>query len=1649
MAFSDDTIGFYLQVQNELSPELRKAEKDYYRLTKSIEKLNERASKSATKGFDQLANVVEAFRELPKEAARGYTGALKTLRARIKPIVQPITVKVTIDYDVAVKKSTKGLLSQVGGAISGGRSGMSVSPKSLIGINSAVRKTVARLLNDAEVRLVPTIPLKRNKYFDTGVSLRQFYKDQVQPPDFMGAFQRLPRFQSGGVVPGHGNLDEVLALLTPGEVVLPTNVVSGLQDATSKTPLAPKMAEAVSELQNLNKALQKLYALQAQGDPKAQANIAFVVDLMGKQLVESNKVMGQLPSDVQTVFQAALTDASKMVADAVSGTPHSPSATVPSPRSSRKKFEFAGLEDITSVLESKEVALPKDVVEHIRAATSRAAEAKDVGVALANIENLSRTMDKLQDIKSLGLDPDAQTKMNKVMAAAVAELERAKLLGKALPLNVQRYFIPAFQRATQWAGRFNEEITETSEVVGAADVRFLAMGKALEGTHNLFSQLYSGVSQTFTAAQGEQIEDFVTNYNRANTVWGVTRERLRGLKQEGIALSAKWKGLAPTAFAEVVDHLAAQKFNPDEAHKYAGAIAAVGVATGTATESIEKFTDMAVRTGSLTEAQLTDVFGSIVNLSDAGLKAAGDLFDETTRATQAMGRTFWNQNAEMQKSTMTTMAQIAASLPRGFQDMSDDVLSLVGRAAAGTVEANELAVNAFGVGSKQIQEMLAAGQYEPLLRMLTDKFQQAGDEMGAADLASKLGLEIAGTNLLGLGEALTTARPQLDAVGKSLVATGTGTEVINERLERSTTLWERFSTNLIKSIGGFSMFGVMGVEVIDVFKEINPQWILSIGYLGQFGGGAVKAAGSLVTRFIPALAGMLKGLALAPLRFMGLVKAAAVVAPATQAVGGAAGAAVGPTRSLGESISALGHGIGGFAKGVATGLGQAILGFMQGLSAGVMALLPAIQALGATMLTGVGALGFAALVGGVLALAGAIRLAAPGLEVFAGIIKHVVSAIADVAKQIIVTVGDVFIGAITSLKEMFGMLVGLDPSQMIASAGALLLLGPGFISLGSGLAAAGAGMLLASPGVLAFAGAMSVLGGLGTGGTFGSVIEQLASAFIVDETIMKQALTSIWATAEFMGAFGLAAGAVSVAAAGAVVGQAVGAVVTFFSKRSPLARLAESGKDIVSTVTSLTSSFNLDPKKVMELYWVTGTVEEAGRFMKGFAAVQGSVQMVAVKGAVVDWVLGIFGKGSPLAGLAERGKTIADTVKTLASSLTFKPEDFKKLTGVNEIVEAAAEFMTNYTAIQSNVRMVAVKGEVMDWVIGLFTSAESPMVALAKRGTEIIETVKTLVNAFATYDPASLQKVSGTVKSVADFTVDYARISSSLGEVAPGRLSQYADVVLKYWVGGESPMVKLANESATMVGTIGTLTHNFAALQDQMKGKPKLATEAISAAAEIVKGFNPLAQAVQESGSLISSLADGWIFSGPMAKIKANLPAFTQSLVLITGTLNTAFEGFSTEVLTRVERGIAVSQIALQGVVSMSTQLGPVADILTRASERSLAIQKASPGVVKALRSILSTAASVTETVNLQQPSLAPRVTPAAIQQAVSVQLDPNTTDQKVHERLGETNTLLGQMVQLLQQATTGDRSALAAAGGGTRSSGPGRETSELAAGRF
>ena len=184
---------------------------------------------------------------------------------------------------------------------------------------------------------------------------------------------------------------------------------------------------------------------------------------------------------------------------------------------------------------------------------------------------------------------------------------------------------------------------------------------------------------------------------------------------------------------------------------------------------------------------------------------------------------------------------------------------------------------------------------------------------------------------------------------------------------------------------------------------------------------------------------------------------------------GAESSGSGILAGIGKGLGALGGGLGKLGGGI----GKGIKGILVGLAEGIVAL-------GTAVASGVGALGLAALAGIILAIAIALRIAAPAIKEFAPVLMKLAEQIGIVAGVI----GGIFIEGIKAIPAILGAIGGIigqigesivniitavtSSIERLAKIDGMNLLsvGAGLLSISAGLAAFGAANAIAGVGNL-------------------------------------------------------------------------------------------------------------------------------------------------------------------------------------------------------------------------------------------------------------------------------------------------------------------------------------------------------------------------------------------------------------------------------------------------------------------------------------------------------------------------------------------------------------------------------------------------------
>lgn len=288
MSFSDETLGFYFQVEDRSSKTMAKAVSNYESAVETLEKLNKRVHKITTATVNDFHSMFAGLEDFPDRLGDLYGKAVKKIQAEMKPITQKVVLDVS---GIATKQFSK-----------------------------LIQGAVFEALSKVQLRVSATMPLKKNSLFDSEKSLKAAYSTQIQPADMKGGFQ-VPKFATGGIVGGPGTpggVDNVLAWLTKGEMVLPVDATKNLLDAygqllknngkyTKASIEFTKKADAfgfwTSEIENAMKGIDAARRAGEAGlDPNANLKIADGIKLINDNYTQMKMLVEQSDDEIKKVM---------------------------------------------------------------------------------------------------------------------------------------------------------------------------------------------------------------------------------------------------------------------------------------------------------------------------------------------------------------------------------------------------------------------------------------------------------------------------------------------------------------------------------------------------------------------------------------------------------------------------------------------------------------------------------------------------------------------------------------------------------------------------------------------------------------------------------------------------------------------------------------------------------------------------------------------------------------------------------------------------------------------------------------------------------------------------------------------------------------------------------------------------------------------------------------------------------------------------------------------------------------------------------------------------------------------------------------------------------------------------------------------------
>lgn len=199
---ASNAIGFFLQLDDQMSPALDSIERGYARATRALDKMNKTIQGRSNKTVTALNDMAESLEALPSR----IISAAKELESAVKTITP------------------------------GGKGGSSTR-----NIATSVQKAVEKALSNVRLQMSATLPSDNNGSLFHMKGYRKAWKKMPPPPDYSGGFTK---FADGGLVRGGvKGKDSVPGLLMPGEVVLPVDTVNALRGVFGRGSSGPKFED--------------------------------------------------------------------------------------------------------------------------------------------------------------------------------------------------------------------------------------------------------------------------------------------------------------------------------------------------------------------------------------------------------------------------------------------------------------------------------------------------------------------------------------------------------------------------------------------------------------------------------------------------------------------------------------------------------------------------------------------------------------------------------------------------------------------------------------------------------------------------------------------------------------------------------------------------------------------------------------------------------------------------------------------------------------------------------------------------------------------------------------------------------------------------------------------------------------------------------------------------------------------------------------------------------------------------------------------------------------------------------------------------------------------------------------------------------------
>ncbi len=861
------------------------------------------------------------------------------------------------------------------------------------------------------------------------------------------------------------------------------------------------------------------------------------------------------------------------------------------------------IDSILSWLTPGEVVLPKDMVDALKDAKGHfTALPPGLRETLADISNLKTAMEKLKGAMALGVDvQDEYADATAVLNAKMVDLDG---IVSHLSQPVLKQVLPQLKDAKDGFDDMGDAAEDAqspiktllTKILGPA--RFLAINKALTDVGEGFSSLSQSAGSALE--QGEElISGFSDNMNEANRSLGWTRDSLVKMKGDLMAIGSDIN-LVPEIMGQAFSALVDSGVRSEGQLKSLTKVVAL-FAEGT-TADVGEAANMAYKLADSYGWGENRVAAFYATLKRVSGEANIDMQAIQQQSEEVMASGLFNviTDPAEQRNALEGLASLTGAMQSHWGATGGVLAKTLGEALTDVEKLPMLTM--LGLDRDAVATAMRSGDMSSVLQTVSDRLQgMGGGELAqfTTQLQDITGLtELSAEEFGNLARNSEGMQATLASLNKLTVDAGSGIDALTSEVQKSKSGFQSWKDSLVSGIANF-----VGPNLMEFFEDVNPQFVISTAYMMKMG------AEALVTGFkmVKGIGGGLK----AGAQGMGILsKAAPVISTATTAVGGAAGVA---------GAGAAGAGIAGFLSGLGTGLAA--------LGAGLLAGAPGL------------AIGGAILAGVAIAIAVALRIATPAIQAF----------------------GEIAMGIMDRVVLVFKEMATMDWKQLAMIAPVMLTMGPGMAAMGIGVAAMAGGMLLSIPALLAFAGVMKVFGNdtlSKAGGVFANVINNLALAFQIDHGALETALAGIKGAATFIVQFGKIAAVLTVAASMAVVGNLVGGIIKFFTGRSPLEQLVDSGSEMATTVNGLVRSMgglhttNLEPT-AKKMAAVAGFMANFGKMAKALRISDPGALSTAV-GKAIDMLAG----GALRALIGKKPERIAKHAKGMRKTVDMLVKEY-------------------------------------------------------------------------------------------------------------------------------------------------------------------------------------------------------------------------------------------------------------------------------------------------------------------------------------------------------------------------------------------------------